>query len=127
MCVVCDNTDVFILIIQLYCREQLICNAIKESPIAGCCIIDLKTTANKHNNIADSLPGVGVHALSGCDTLLYTYSTDKIIALKVLTKEKSLKLLGQDHTDLDAVVSEATSFMAICYGSKCDGNVSDVC
>ena len=67
MCVVCDDTDVFVLLLYFYCREQLICNVTMESPIVGRCVIDLKATPNKHQNIADSLPGV--HALSGCDTV----------------------------------------------------------
>ena len=37
-----------------------------------------------------------------------------------------MKLLGQEDASLADVVSEATSFMAACYGSKCDGSMSDV-
>lgn len=78
MCVVCDGTDAFDLLIHFYCREQLICNVTMESPIAGRCVIDLKATANKQSNIADSLPGV--HALSGYDTVSYPYGTGKVTA-----------------------------------------------
>ena len=35
ICVVCDDTDVFVLLLYFYCRENLSCSVIMESPIAG--------------------------------------------------------------------------------------------
>ena len=71
ICVVCDDTDVFVLLIHFYCREKLDCNVSMESPIAGRSVIDIKATANKHRDIADNLPGL--HALTGCDSTSYIY------------------------------------------------------
>ena len=64
--VVCDDTDVFMLLIYFYCGKDLSCGVIMESPVPGRTVVDIKTTADKHKHIVEHLPGV--HALSGCDT-----------------------------------------------------------
>ena len=56
--VICDDTDVFVLLLYLFCRENMNCDVTVESPIAGHSVIDIKATANKHRNITDYLPGV---------------------------------------------------------------------
>ncbi len=114
--VVCDDTDVFVLLIHFYCREKLNCCVTMESPISGRCVIDIKATANKHINITDYLPGA--HALSGCDTTSYLYGIGKATALKALRSGKLLELLGTEGSDKESIVSEAASFMSVCYGSK---------
>ena len=124
ICVVCDDTDVFILLIHFYCKEKLNCGVTMESPIAGRCITDIKATANKHRNITDYLPGV--HALSGCDTTSYHYGIGKATALKSLSSGTSLKLLGMEDVNMDEVVAEAASFISKCYGSKYDGDMSEM-
>ena len=124
ICVVCDDTDVFILLVYFYCKEQLDCGVTMESPIAGRCIIDIKATASKHRNISDHLPGI--HALSGCDTTSYMYGIGKVTALKALNNGMSLKLMGTEDANMDDVVSEATSFISKCYGIKNDGDMSEM-
>ena len=124
ICVVCDDTDVFVLLIYFYCREKLDCGVTMMSPVAGRCVIDIKATANKHRNIADCLPGV--HALSGCDTTSYIYGIGKARVLKVLNSGKALKLLGAEDVHIDEVVAEATSFISTCYGIKHAGDMSEI-
>ena len=111
--VVCDDTDVFVLLIHFYCREKLNCGVTMESPIAGRCVIDIKATANKHSNITDYLPGV--HALSGCDTTSFIFGVGKATALKALSSGMCLELLGVEDVNMDDIVFEATSFISMCY------------
>ena len=46
--VVCDDTDVFILLIYFYCGKDLSCGVIMESPVPGRTVVDIKATADKH-------------------------------------------------------------------------------
>ena len=48
ICVVCDDTDVFILMLHFYCGKNLNCGVIMESPVPGRKVVDTKATANKH-------------------------------------------------------------------------------
>lgn len=121
--VVSDDTDVFVLLLYFYCKEKLTCEVFMQSCIAGRRIVDIKATATKHSNIAEFLPGV--HALSGCDTTSFLYGIGKATALKVLNGGKTLKLLGKQDAGMEDVVTEATVFMATCYGSKCCQNMSE--
>lgn len=95
MCLACDDTDTLVLLIHWYCRVQLICNITMDSPIAGCCVTDLKTTPNRQSIIVDLLPGVDT--LSGCESVSYTDGIEKIIPLKTMTNGKSLKPSSGSH------------------------------
>ena len=121
ICVVCDDTDVVILMLHFYCGKNLNCRVIMESPVPGRKVVDTKATANKHRNITDHLPGV--HALSGCDTS-YLNGIGKATALKVLMQEKTVQLLGMTEANMDDVVSEATSSISRCYSAESDRNMS---
>jgi len=88
----------------------------------GRSVIDIRATANKHRNITECLPGVP--ALSGGDTMSYLYGIGKLTALKVLSSGRSLELLGREGTNMADVEAEATSFMALCYGSMYMSNLS---
>ena len=122
--VICDDTDVFVLLIHFYCKQRLNCRVTMESPIVGRSVIDITATAHKHKDIANFLPAA--HALSGCDTTSYLYGIGKATALKVLSSGQPLGLLGQESANMDDVVSEATSFISKCYGSICVGDMSDM-
>ena len=116
--VVCDDTDVFILMLYFHCGKNLNCGVIMESPVPGRKVVDIKATANKHRTITDHLPGV--HALSGCDTTSYLYGIGNATVLKVLMQGKTVQLLGMADTNMDDVVSEATSFISRCYSAESD-------
>ena len=113
ICVVCDDTDVFILMLHFYCGKNL--------PVPGRKVVHTKATANKHRNITDHLPGVD--ALSGCDTS-YLNGIGKTTALKVLMQGKTVQLLGMTEANMDDVVSEATSSISRCYSAESDRNMS---
>ena len=48
ICVVCDNTDVVILMLHFYCGKNLNCGVIMESPVPGRKVVDIIVTTNKH-------------------------------------------------------------------------------
>ena len=56
----------------------------------------------------------------------YIYGIGKVTALKVLKSGMTLNVLGQHDADMDDVVSEATSFIAECYGSRTKGDLSEI-
>ena len=120
--VVCDDTDVFILLIYFFCGKDLSCGVIMESPVPGRTVVDIKATADKHKHIVEHLPGS--HALSGCDTS-YFFSIGKAAVLKVLNSGKSMKQLGMADVDMVDIISEAQSFMSMCYNVENDGNMSE--
>ena len=80
--VVCDDTDVFFLLIHFYLEKEMTMNVSMESPCAGRTIIDIRQTALKHKHITTYLPAI--HALTGCGTVSYLFGIGKATALKVL-------------------------------------------
>ena len=120
VCIICDDTDVFILLVHFYCKLRLECGVTMESPIAGRSSIDIKATAQRHKDVSEYLPGM--HALTGCDTTSFVYSIGKVTALKILRKGTPLKLLGMEGSNMEDVVQEATVFISTCYGvpGMCD-------
>ena len=120
--VICDDTDVFILLIHFYVEEQMTVNVSMESPRSGRAIVDIHQTAKKHEGIAKYLPAV--HALTGCDTVSYLFGIGKATALKVLMSGKHLTALGQLGAAEADLITEATAFIAACYGSKVEGNMN---
>lgn len=120
--VVCDDTDVFVLLIHFYLEEKMTVDVSMESPCAGRANVDIRQTALKHKSIAKYLPAV--HALTGCDTVSYLFGIGKATALKVLMGGHHPTLLGQLEADEEKMISEATTFIAACYGSKVEGDMS---
>ena len=120
--VVCDDTDVFVLLIHFYLEKEITMNVSMESPCAGRTIIDIRQTALKHNHITTYL--LAVHALTGCDTVSYLFGIGKATALKVLLSGHHLIELGQQGADEGKLISQATTFVAACYGSKVEGDMT---
>ena len=113
--VICDDTDVFVLLIHFYIKEKMTANISMESPCAG-------QTSLKHKNIAKYLPAV--HTLTGSDTVSYLFCIGKTTALKALMGGNHLSLLGQLGADEASLIIETTTFIAACYGSKVEGDMT---
>lgn len=116
VCVMCDDTDVFALLLFFYSRENLKSILTMQSPIQGRYCIDMKATAHKHSKIVPDI--LALHALTGCDSVAATYGVGKKTAINVAEKGKKLDLLGQPNADIVKVTEQATGFMAACYGIK---------
>ena len=107
---------------SFYIKEKMTANISMESPCAGRMIVDIHQTSLKHKNIAKYLPAV--HALTGCDTVSYLLGIGKITALKALMGGHHLSLLGHLGAAEASLISETTTFIAACYGSKVEGDMT---
>ena len=111
--VICDDTNVFILLVHEYLRNSLQCTLFMVGTSPSRTVIDIAATAKKHAQIAPSL--LSAHALSGCDTTAYYWGVGKVSVVKVLQKGHKLLTLGNLEARLEDVVQEATLFVATCY------------
>ena len=75
VCVLCDDTDVFALLVYFFSREQHQSSMTMESPIHDRSCIDIKETARKHDAIISAI--LPLHALTGCDSVAATYGLGK--------------------------------------------------
>ena len=116
--VVCDDTDVFVLLIHFLSREGNDHECQHGEPMCW----ENDHTALKHKHITTYLSAV--HALTGCDTVSYLFGNGKATALKVLLGGQHLIELGQQGADEGKLISEATTFVAACYGSKVEGDMT---
>ena len=66
---------------------------------------------------------IGLHALSGCDTVPMMFGIGKAKALKAV-KDAPLSLLGEKDVDIEKVMQEATVFVSRCYG-QCSAGSSE--
>ena len=97
-------------------------NVSMESPCAGRTMVDIRQTALKHKHITTYLPAV--HALTGCDTVSYLFGIEKATALKVLLGGQHPIELGQQGAEEGKLISEVTTFVAACYGSTVEGDMT---
>ena len=65
--VLCDDTDVFVLLLHFYSLMKTSCPLIMESFFKDRQCIDIKATVTKHKDIIPHI--LAAHALSGCDTV----------------------------------------------------------
>ena len=122
--VICDDADVFVLLMYFFQTLGLSCVLTMESNGSNRTLIDIGASAEKHKTIIPSLPGA--HALTGCDTVAQCFGIGKATAIKVLYMGNCLQALGRTDSHIDNVIQEATAFMAACYGSTKMNNMSDV-
>lgn len=122
--VVCDDTDVFVLLLHYYNLKKITCSLLMQGTSAGRTVIDIAATWKKHSVIVSQL--LAAHALSGCDTVAQPYGVGKASVIKMLEKGSTLEKIGETNVEIQDVIDEATSFVAACYGRKCDGSMSDV-
>ena len=123
--VICDDTDVFVLLMYFYNERCLSCIVTMESPIACSSVIDIGASVAHHKEVVNHLPAA--HALTGCDTVSYIYGIGKVTALMELNSGMTLNVLGQHDADMYDVVSETTIFITACYGSRNKGDLSEIC
>ena len=86
--------------------------------------IDIGATGHKHKDLVPHL--LGMHALTGCDTVSYMYGIGKITGLNALLKGHSLEIIGSDSENMEDILSAASEYVACCYGCKLCTNLSDI-
>ena len=113
--VICDDTDVFLLLMYFYYKYKMNCNLLMEGTSGDRTVISIpESVAKLENNVVDSL--LAMHALSGCDTVPQLSGIGKKKALNALKKGKLLSLLGDISVTFDAIVEECCIFIGTCYG-----------
>lgn len=121
--VVCDDTDVFVLLLHYYQTNHLSCSLLMEGTSSERTLIDITATAEAHAQIVPQL--LSAHALSGCDTVAKLSGIGKATVVKQLQKGIKLDRLGDTSADINDVILEATTFVAACYGRKSSSSMSD--
>ena len=112
--IICDDADVFILLIHYYQLCSLTCIVLMEGTCRIRAAIDIGATAKQHADIAGQL--LAAHALMGWDTVAFMWGIGKAKAVKVLLS--GCKRLKMDNTEMpmDEVLLEATQFVARYFG-----------
>ena len=106
--VLSDDTDVFVLLVYWVHRAGLQCKVQMERWDGT--VLDINATCADLGKKCLQL--LGVHALSGCDTVSYPYGKGKISTLNILeTSQHELGEVEASHTDLMKVAQ--TYFCAL--------------
>ena len=82
--VVCDDPDVFVLLVHFYnskCKGSNAAPMIMSSPLKERALVDIRATAEAHSDIADDL--LAIHGLSGADTVVSLHDIGKATVIKV--------------------------------------------
>lgn len=122
--VICDDTDVFVLLIHYYSSQNLTCELSMVGTCSSRSTVDIKASMEKNKELACDLPAA--HVLSGCDSTSYMWGIGKMTVIKKLKAGHHLNLLGKHESDMKDVLAEATSFIAACYGSRITHDMSSV-
>ena len=121
VCVVSDDTDVFVLLLYFYAKYDLTGFVIMESPVKDRATIDIKSSVSANKDIIPDLPAA--HALSGSDTTACHYGIGKATVVNILrTKSVPLSSIGDLTSQFEDVLKEATNFIAACYKMPTDGS-----
>ena len=112
--VMCDDTDVFRMLLHYYLHCKLACTVLMEGTSSKRNVINIGASANKlifHQLLA-------AHTLTGCDTVAYIFGVRK--------ECKNLDKLGDSVAIVEEVIEEATKFVDACCGSKTQESISKV-
>ena len=82
ICVVSDDTDVFILLVHFYSKENHCCKLYTESTGKEHILIDIEATVEAHPNVVSHL--IAVYCISGCNTVAQFFGVGKGTALKAI-------------------------------------------
>ena len=112
--VICDDTDVFVLLLHVYLTMNLTCTVLMGSTSADRTIVDIGATTQKNKAIIPSL--LAAHALSGCDTVARLTGIGKIKVIKQLEKGLHLDHLGVKDASFDLVfvISNIINYSVLC-------------
>ncbi len=119
MRVICDDTDVFVLLVFYHWNLHMNATITMEATSGDRKLINIGNTVNKHKEIVPNI--LAAHAVSGCDTVAQYYGIGKATVLKKLQAGITLSNVGQIDSDMKEVFQEATLLISSCYGypSKC--------
>ncbi|XP_014670374.1 PREDICTED: uncharacterized protein LOC106811314 isoform X2 [Priapulus caudatus] len=112
-----DDADVFVLLVYWCWKDGVSCHVQMEKWDGS--VLDINATVTKLGIKCKEI--LGMHALSGCDTVSYPNGKGKVSALKVLNQTNIAGLdsvLGKDDaTDSDLMATGKAFFLHL-YGQK---------
>ena len=121
--VICDETDVFVLLLYYYSTQKWIGDILLKSLEEGRSLISIKITAEKHGFIASCLPKM--YALTGYNTVPKMFVIGKESTLNFLRKDP-LNYLGILDALPEVIAEEANTFVARCYGAKNSVDMTEI-
>ncbi|MEM7297990.1 MAG: hypothetical protein AAF391_06960, partial [Bacteroidota bacterium] len=113
--VVLSDTDVFVLLCSMHKSQGWNAEVFVQDFHSEKNYISIKKTVEKRNEIIPSI--IGLHALTGCDTVPMMFGVGKAKGLNVV-KKFPLELLGEENADEIQIINESKKFVADCYGMK---------
>ena len=124
--ILCDDTDVFVLLLHHYHKYNLNSTVMMEATSGGRSQISIKATVEKHTSIVSNI--LAAHTLSGSDTTSQLHRIGKATVVNVLRQGYQITGLGDIDADLSEVIQQSTAFMSRCYGivSKESDTMSDI-
>ena len=84
--IICDDTDVFVLLLYYYVTKKWTSDKMLESLEEGQSLISIKKATEKYGSIESCLPAI--HALIGCDTVPKMFGIGSV-SLNVLQKKST--------------------------------------
>ena len=118
--VVCDDTDVFVLLVHYYnsrCKCSNSAPMIMSSPEKERAVTVIRATVESHSDIAEAL--LAIHVLSGADAVASFHGIGMATVVNVAKKGCSpLFCIGDVHAEIKYVEAQAqaTKFMCAAYG-----------
>ena len=116
--VVCDDTDVLVLLVHFYhikCRGKNSAPMIMSSQVKELAVIDIGTTATAHSGIAEDL--LAIHGFSGADAVASLHGVGKAIVINIAKKGTlSLSKVGDVKADMKSLHAQVTKFVCAGYG-----------
>ena len=107
--VICDDTDVFVLLVHFFASEGLCSNVVMVPTCSSRYLVNIGATAKKHADIAKYI--LPLHALTDCNTVSTLYGIGKVKALKVLKQGNLPPLLGDTEVTDDALEAGLKNIM----------------
>ena len=120
--IVCDNTDVFVLLVHYYnsrCKGSNVAPVIMPSPEKERAVVDIHATAEEQGDIAGDL--LALHGSSGADTVSSLHGIGKAIIVKTAKKGGCpLFDIGNVQAEMKSVEDQVPSFICAAYGKAAE-------
>ena len=112
-----DDTDVFVLLVYWCWKRRVSCRVQMEKWDGS--VLDINATVSQNGDKCQGM--LGMHALSGCDSVSYPNGKGKVSALKVLNQTNIPGLdsvLGEKDATFHELMTTGTAFFLSLYSQK---------
>jgi len=101
--VICDDTDVFVLLMHYYFTEQLTCQLYMVGTSPSRSTMDIKATVEIHSGLVKNI--LAAHVLSGCDTVVCLSGIGKTTVIKTMQSGYCLEKLGKEDCEMKDIIT----------------------